>query len=403
MMENKKTPQTNNLGNLEKSLPSTFYYSNDIFKVEQEQIFCKEWLCVAREEDIPNAGDNKVIEIAGESILLLRNRDGALRSFYNVCRHRGSRLCTTDPTQNPETGRPLVGGGCVSSNRIVCPYHFWSYDFDGNLVTVPHMDVKDDVRKKDFGLHPVGIESWGGFIFINLTPATATPFEESHKLVVKSLKNYPLSSLRIGKSIRYEVDANWKIIVENYNECYHCGPVHPELCEIVPVFRQNGGDNLDWERGVPHREGAYTFTKTGTTNRAPFDGLSEDEKVLHKGEIIYPSVMISLSCDHVAAFVLEAKSPTQTIVTCHFLFAPEEMEKEDFDASDAVDFWHIVNLQDWEICVRVQKGLESRVNHFGYYAPMEDTSLDIRNYVLGRIRPHLSKTLQDELTQHQKS
>src|SRR5258707_292310 len=95
------------------------------------------------------------------------------------------------------------------------------------------------------------------------------------------------------RSNSYAVAANWKVLMENYNECYHCGGVHPELCEIVPEFKQAGGSNLDWEKGIPHRQGAYTFTKTGTTNRAPFPGLSDEEKVRHKGELSFPNLILS--------------------------------------------------------------------------------------------------------------
>jgi Rieske 2Fe-2S family protein len=183
------------------------------------------------------------------------------------------------------------------------------------------------------------------------------------------------------------VAANWKVIMENYNECYHCGPVHPELCEVVPDFKRAGGGNLDWERGIPHRQGAYTFTATGTTARQPFPLLNDDEKVRHMGELIYPNMLLSLSCDHVAAFLLAPQGPERTRIVCNFLFHPSEIEKPGFDPSDAVEFWDRINRQDWTVCERVQAGLKSRVHQFGYYAPMEDASVDIRRYVGERLGP----------------
>ena len=131
--------------------------------------------------------------------------------------------------------------------------------------------------------------------------------------------------------------ANWKVIVENYNECYHCGPIHPELCQIVPAFKQGGGNGLDWDDGVPHRDGANTFTASGTTTRAPFPGLSETEKTHHKGELFYPNLMLSLSMDHVAAFYLWPQSAGHTRIQCDFLFHPDELSKPDFDGSDAIE------------------------------------------------------------------
>ena len=128
---------------------------------------------------------------------------------------------------------------------------------------------------------------------------------------MERVKRYPLQDLRAAKRLHYDVPANWKILMENYNECYHCGPIHPELCELVPAFRQQGGAGLEWDRGIPHKEGATTFTWTGKTHRAPFPGLNDDEKVRHKGELIYPNLMLSLASEHVAVFTLWPKGPNR--------------------------------------------------------------------------------------------
>src|SRR6201999_1541257 len=186
-----------------------------------------------------------------------------------------------------------------------------------------------------------------------LTPAAAKPFAAQAGAALERVRRYPLSELRIGHTIEYSVGANWKILCENYNECYHCAGVHPELCAVVPAFREAGGANLDWERGIPHRDGAYTFTHSGTTSRRAFPGLNEDEKVRHKGELVYPNLFLSLACDHVAAFILEPKGPDRTDIVCHFLFEPYELAQPDFDARDTTEFWDLVNRQDWAICEAV--------------------------------------------------
>jgi Rieske 2Fe-2S family protein len=157
--------------------------------------------------------------------------------------------------------------------------------------------------------------------------------------------------------------------------------VHPELCRLVPAFKHRGGSDLDWERGIPHRDGAWTFTETGTSSRRPFQGLDEDERTRHKGELIYPNFMISLSADHVTAYTLWPQSPGHTRVMCDFLFAPSEISDPAFDPGDAVKFWDLINRQDWGICENVQLGMRSRVFQHGYYAPMENASLDIRRYI----------------------
>lgn len=199
------------------------------------------------------------------------------------------------------------------------------------------------------------------------------------------IRRYPLPDLKSAWRIDYTVAANWKVILENYNECYHCAGVHPELCRIVPAFRMNGGADLDWEAGIPQKDGTNTFTMSGTTRRAPFPGLDDNEKIRHKGELVYPNMMLSLSMDHAAAFTLWPRSPGRTDIVCEFLFHPDEMARDDFDPSDAVEFWDLVNRQDWGICESVQRGMQSSVFTSGFYGPMEDWSLDIRNYVRERL------------------
>jgi Rieske 2Fe-2S family protein len=137
--------------------------------------------------------------------------------------------------------------------------------------------------------------------------------------------------------------------------------------------------------GIPHRAGAYTFTSSGTTRRRPFPSLSDEERVRHKGELVYPNLFVSLACDHVAAFILQPRDAAHTRIDCHFLFEPYEIEQPSFDPLDTVEFWDLVNRQDWAICEAVQQGISARVHERGYYAPMEDYNLDIRRYVLERI------------------
>jgi Rieske 2Fe-2S family protein len=363
-------------GGLERTLDRSYYQSEEIFSRERERIFFSEWFCVGREEDVPSTGDFAVKQVAGESILVVRTASGGLAAHYNVCRHRGSQLV-------PEAEHGRFGAG------IRCPYHSWTYTLEGALRTAPFLDEADGLARGSLSLHPVGVEAWGGFVFVNLSPAAAAARRHSLAAqlgaVPERLRRYPLDDLRVGRRITYDVAANWKVVLENYNECYHCGPVHPELCRLVPAFRQRGGSDLDWERGIPHRDGAWTFTASGTTNRAPFPGLDDDERIRHKGELIYPNFMLSLSAEHVAAFYLRPEAPDHTTIVNEFLFHPDEMAKPGFDPSDAVEFWDLVNRQDWAICESVQRGMQSRVFQSGYYAPMESASLDITRYVSERL------------------
>jgi Rieske 2Fe-2S family protein len=363
---------------LERTLPRAAYLSPEAFDEERERIFWRQWFVVGREEEVAAPGDYVVKDVAGESILVIRTRSGALAAHYNVCRHRGSQLV-------PDCRSGTFPGA------IRCPYHSWTYTLEGELRTAPFLDESDGLSRGDLSLHPVGVDIWGGFLFVHLTPRD--PAAPGHSLsaqlaaVPERLRRYPLAELRVARRIAYEVRANWKVMLENYNECYHCGPVHPELCRLVPAFRQRGGSDLDWEHGIPHRDGAWTFTASGTTNRLPFEGLSEEERTRHKGELVYPNLMLSLSAEHVAAFYVLPHGPDRTTIVNEFLFHPDEMAKPDFAPGDAVDFWDLVNHQDWAICESVQRGMSSRVFERGYYAPMESWSLDIRRYIGERIDP----------------
>jgi len=252
-------------------------------------------------------------------------------------------------------------------------------------MAAPHISGSDGFDPAAFSLYPVGCTEWAGFVFLHVSPQDASALQAQLGVIPARIQNYQLETLRIGHRIHYVVEANWKILCENYNECYHCGPLHPELCALVPAFRDQGGAALEWERGVPHREGANTFTWSGTTSRAVLPGLNEDERTRHKGELIYPNLFLSLSADHVTAYILRPRGPACTEVDCLFLFDKAELERPDFDHSDASSFWDVVNQQDWAICERVQLGMNARPHTQGFYAPMEDANLDMRAYVKSRL------------------
>jgi glycine betaine catabolism A len=356
---------------LDLSLPRASFISEAEFGREREAILFADWFCVGRAEVLAAQGEYLTANVAGESVVVVRGEDGGLRSFYNVCRHRGSRLVP-----------PEEGIGCFNGT-IKCPYHAWTYGLDGALRSAPFLPDLRNYRAA-LSLHPVDVDTWGGFVFVRLDPGAGLPLAAALGAMPGRVAAYELAGLRTGARLRYEVAANWKVVLENYNECYHCGPVHPELCELVPEFARMGGD-VDWESGVPHRKGSYTFTTTGTTSRLPFPGLSQAERTRHFGELVLPNLMISLSADHVAAFTVWPRAAGLTTVICDFLFHQDEIAKPGFDPGDAVTFWDLVNRQDWLICERVQDGMTSRRFTAGYLAPMEQPSADVGRYVAARL------------------
>ena len=363
---------------LEPALPATMYVDHDMWLRERENVLFRSWFCAGRVADLLLDRPRRlaVVDVAGESVLLTTDRAGDLHAAYNVCRHRGSQIVPVAPDGPPVPPCP--------AGSLRCPYHSWTYDLDGRLLKAPHTEDIAGFDPEGFALNPVGVDTWGGFVFVHLTPHEAVPLAEEVSGCADRLRRYPLADLVVGHRFVYDVAANYKVLAENYNECYHCGPVHPELCRLVPSFAA-GGDHLDWDQGVPHREGAWTFTVSGTTQRRPFPLLDEDERSRHKGELVYPNLMLSLSADHVAAFLLLPESEHRTRVQCDLLFAADEAGRPDFDPDDAAELWDLVNRQDWAICESVQRGMSSRGYVQGWFAPMEEPSADIRRWLLPRL------------------
>jgi Rieske 2Fe-2S family protein len=355
---------------LEAALPREMYVDEEHWQVEREAVLFGEWHCLGRLDDLGLTEPRRALaaDVAGESVLVTSDSEGRLHAAYNVCRHRGSQLLAPEQP------------ACEAS-ALRCPYHSWTYDLDGQLLRAPHTDVDEAAA---FALCPVGVEVWQGFVFVHLTPEGSSPLADQTEHAETNLVRYRMGDLVTGRTLRYDVRANYKVLMENYNECYHCGPVHPELSRLVPAFA-GGAQGLDWDGGIPHRDGAWTFTMTGTSARAPLPGLDADERTRHKGDLVYPNLMLSASAEHVAAFVLRPRAVDRTEVVCSLLFAREAVTSADFDPSDAADLWDLVNRQDWAVCESVQRGMSSRSWTHGWFAPMEDDSLDIRRWLLPRL------------------
>jgi Rieske 2Fe-2S family protein len=362
---------------LQAALPRAMYVDASAWERERERVLLREWTCVGRRRDLglDRPDQVAVVDVLGESLLVASDADGVLHGYYNVCRHRGSQLFPAAPGDKLPT---------CAARSIRCPYHSWTYALDGSLLRAPHTEP-GEIDPSEFGLHPVGVAEWGGFVFVHPTPEKAEPLTSTVGRADATLANYDLGSLVTGLVLTYDVAANWKVLAENYNECYHCGPVHPELSRLVPSFA-GGGRGLEWDAGIPHRDGAWTFTMSGTTDRAPLPGLTAQERVRHKGELVYPNLLLSCSADHVAAFVLSPVAADRTLVDCRLLFAANAVASPSFDPSDAGDFWDMVNRQDWAICESVQRGMSSRAYTHGWFAPMEDDSADIRRWLLPRLQ-----------------
>lgn len=342
-----------------RSLPGAAYRDPDVHAAELENLFFKMWLCVGHESALGEPGDYALREIGDESALVVQDREGVARAFHNVCRHRGTRL--------------LDGSNGRGLDRIRCPYHAWSYGLDGELVAAPLMDGVEGFDRADYPLRPIRLETWRGFLFINFNDDA--PALDTHLSDFPDIARYAIGGLRLGARREYEVAANWKLVCENFGECYHCPTNHPQL-NTVSDFR-SGGDSFEGASfcGGPMRlnEGCTTMTMSGRTDRSPLGGLdAQDHELIHYFNI-YPTLLLSLHPDYVLTHTVWPLSTGRCRIVCEWLFAPEEVAKADFDASDAVDFWHTTNQQDWEICERAQKGVSSRGYRPGPYSALEKT------------------------------
>ena len=239
------------MAGLQAALPREHYVDPDTWRTERERVLLREWTCLGRLDELglsaPGSGTLRpgrraVVDLHGESVVVTTGPDARLHAFANVCRHRGSQLVPVDPAG--ELPAPC------DAKALRCPYHSWTYDLAGDLLHAPHTDGVG-IDPKAFSLHALAADSWGGWLWLN-GDRDAAPLQDALGAVPERVRRYPLATLVVGLRFQYEVRANWKVVAENYNECYHCGPVHPELSRRVPSFA-GGGAELAWEGGIPHR------------------------------------------------------------------------------------------------------------------------------------------------------
>jgi Rieske 2Fe-2S family protein len=341
-----------------RTLPREYFVSEEIFAREQERILGQQWLCVGRGEQIPNTGDYFLFNIGAESLLVVRDRAGQIHAHFNVCRHRGSRIC--------EDGSGRFRGS------IQCPYHAWTYDLPSNLIGAPNMDQVEDFHKEDYPLHRAALREWEGFLFINLSSAPE-PFEQAFAPLIGKFSGWQLPSLRSARRIEYHVRANWKLIIQNYSECNHCSLVHPELVKKSPPASGHNdltdGPFLGGYMELKHEVGSMTMT--GRVSAPPISTIKNEDLDRVYYYSIFPNMLLSLHPDYVMYHTLTPLSPSATRVTCDWLFHPDASVRRDFHPEDAIEFWDMTNRQDWHVCEISQLGVASRVYQPSPYAPSE--------------------------------
>jgi len=347
------------------TLTGADYTSEAIYEDERERLFFAGWVCIGRAQEIAAPGDYLVRDVVGESVFVVRNRDGELRAFYNVCAHRGTKLLDDEPACG-HLGKALK-----------CPYHAWSYDLDGQLLATPNVHEDEQFERDDYPLHRIAVGEHAGFLFVSLAedPGSLDAWLRDSNETMLDFERYRMGELHLGRRLTYDVAANWKIVVENYNECLHCPTIHPELVAVVPLFRK--GEVWDGETrdgGNLMIEGATSFTATGTSDLPKFPGLLDADYGMYYGVFQFPNLMVNMHPDSVMAYLVYPNGPARTTVVSEFYFRPEALALPGFDPSPTVDLWDLISRQDWAVCERAQLGVSSRGFRGGVY-PRKDRLL----------------------------
>jgi Rieske 2Fe-2S family protein len=365
-------------GSLLPTLAGRYYTDPAVFALEQANIFERLWFCAVLGADLPTPGSFRTVQVGRESVLVTRSRDGSAKAFLNICRHRGALLCTEEAGSVKRTFR--------------CPYHAWAYDLDGRLVAAPNLVKMPDVDRVEYGLRPVHVREWLGYVWVCLAD-TPPSFEEDVMGACterlgdpEAVERYGVSGLDLGRRIRYDVRANWKLIIENFMECYHCATIHPELTHVLPEFA--GGYAAQYYVGHGAEFGADVkgFTVDGSPGVATLEGIALEQDRRYYAITIKPQVFVNLVPDHVILHRMFPVAVDRTIVECDWLFRPEVVAAGT-ELGPSVELFDRVNRQDFDACERCQPGMASRAyTDGGVLVPSEHHIGAFHEWVLDRLR-----------------
>src|SRR4051812_37904135 len=294
-----------------KSLPQRYFVSPELFEEESEKIFARHWVLVGHQSEVAKAGDYFVRDVAGESLIIVRDKSEEVRGFYNVCRHRGTRLCEEER-----------GHGAA----IQCPYHAWTYGLDGRLIGAPHMDEVKGFKREQYSLHGVNLGVWEGFIFVNLADDPMS-LEKWFAPLHGKFSEWNLPQLRSAKRVIYDVKANWKLMFENYAECYHCPGVHPMLSKVSPHdSAENDLAEGPFLGGFMRIIQGKSLTMSGDACAMKIDHEHEHEH--EKNDVvfyysIFPNMLLSLHPEYAMVHQLWPQAPDRTSIICDWFFHPD--------------------------------------------------------------------------------
>jgi choline monooxygenase len=335
------------------------YTERSYFDLEREQVFARSWIPVCVADEVAAPGDFLVVEAAGRSVIVCRNRAGQLRAHHNVCRHRGARLCDAGPGH--------------AERFFKCPYHSWAYDLDGHCLGTPlftaDSEVPEDQRaifdtsgakafdKADYGLYPVRCEQWGFLIFVCLGD-DAPPLLDELGDLPERLAAFRLEEWQLERRLEYEISANWKLIAENFMEYYHLPWVHPSLVKVSPMdahYRWQGAGKYVGFCTTPI---ASNTDSGGWLGLPALEGLSEDDATSARFAWLYPNIAINVLPNHIFLLLPRPAGAGRTTETAYLLTHPESRQHaQESDIDALISFWDEVNREDIAIVERVQAGL----------------------------------------------
>lgn len=355
-----------------RTLTTHDYCSDEVYEIERQRFFHGGWFLALRADTLA-PGNRTVVDVAGESILVTRDLQGQIHAFANVCRHRGAKLC--DERSDSSQG------------SLMCPYHAWTYALDGRLIATPHLD-NDDVDKAALSLWSVASHVWQGFVFVCLAkePPTFEAWVAQHGQELAGLERFGLEHLKVAVRTECEVSANWKVIVENYQECLHCTRVHPELVELIPTYRSGWvTDHTRADGGVLLRDGGHSLATDGQSTLPVLPGLSDLDASSYYGCTMFPNAFVDVTGTCAIVSYLYPKGPDRTTMVMEYMFAPDTIASPDFDPGSVVEFNEMVAAQDNMVCERVQQGVSSRLFEGGVLSPKDDLVIGfVQHYLEAR-------------------
>lgn len=349
-MGQERHPLSPRLDHCPAGLPRAAYLDGDWYDREMATVFSRQWVMVGRLEEF-TPGSMRRVQVGAAPVIVARLPEGGVAAYHNSCPHRGSELCR-------EAVEPL-------GKLIRCPYHAFAYAAaDGRLVSTAHAMPTADFDRGAHGLKPVQSRVWAGFLFLNLD---AAPGEIGSDVGLATLDNWPMAGLVTGHRWETEIACNWKSFWENYSECLHCPGIHPELCDMVPIYSRGimgVSEALGWQPGdevaTALKPGAESWTMTGAPCGPVFPGLSEDQRLAGYSFVtLWPSAYVVAHVDYVRSVRLLPLAPDRTRLIAEWHFAPETLAQPGFDAAEVADFAKIVMRQDGAASEMNQRGIAS--------------------------------------------